>query len=83
MAKSKTKLASKASDVVRWRPKPSMSIYSKDYPVKDLNVGQTYTFTVTAKVIELNAGESEYSDDYGEDSDGAHARLRITKISEK
>jgi hypothetical protein len=82
MAK-KSKLASKASDVVRWRPKPSMSIYSKDYPVKDLNVGQTYDFLVTAKVTELNAGESEFSDDYGDDSTGAHARLRITKISKK
>lgn len=80
--KTKSKVSS-ASEIMRYRPKPTLSVYSRDLPgIKNMKVGETCTFTVTAKVMALSAGESEYSD-YDEDSgSGAHARLRITKIKE-
>lgn len=81
---AKNKLASKASDIVRWRPKPTLRIDSTDFPgVKNLKVGETKTFTVTAKVKSVSQGD-EYGDEYDEgESKTTRATLRITKITEK
>lgn len=73
---------------LKWRPKPTLSIDSRDVSsVKNMEIGKTYTFTVTAKVLALNVGD-EYGGYYEEDDEpkedkSTHARLRITKISEK
>jgi hypothetical protein len=80
----KNKLANKASDIVRWRPKPTLSIDSRDLSsVKDMQVGKSYTFTVTAKVTEVRSrDDDEYYE--GDSTDkSTTARLRITKITEK
>jgi len=79
----KGKLASKASDVVAYRPKPMLSIDDRDLSsVKQMQVGKTYTFTVTAKVTEVRASDDdEYYD--GPTNKCTRARLRITKITEK
>lgn len=80
--KTKSKISS-ANEIMRYRPKPTLSIYSRDLPgLKKMQVGKTYTFTVTAKVTAMNVGDSEYAEDYDRDDDGAHARLRVTKIKE-
>lgn len=79
----KGKLANKASDIVAYRPKPMLSIDDKDLPsVKDMQVGKTYTFMVTAKVTEVRASDDdEYYE--GLSNKCTRARLRITKITEK
>lgn len=85
MAKTKSKgLVSKAEDVMRYRPKPTISIDSRDLKgVKDMQVGKSYTFTVTAKVKSVSAGD-EYDDWDDERTDkSTRARLTITKITEK
>lgn len=82
---TKSKLANKASDVVRWRPKPTISVDSRDLKgVKDFKVGETRTFTVTAKVKSIHQGD-EYGGDYEDEPEdkSTRARLRITKITEK
>lgn len=79
------KLANKASDIVRYRPKPTLRIDSRDFPgVKDFKYGETITFTVTAKVKSISQGD-EYGDydDEGGESKIVRAALRITKIKEK
>lgn len=81
---AKNKLIGKAEDVVRWRPKPTLRIDSTDFPgAKNLKVGETKTFTVTAKVKSVSQGD-EYDDyDNERESKTTRATLRITKISEK
>lgn len=84
---TKSKLANKAADIVRWRPKPSLSIDSRDLSsVKDMQVGKVYTFTVTARVKSVSAGD-EYSEEYDDNDEKVdkctRARLTITKITEK
>lgn len=83
MAKT-SKLANKASDLVRYRPKPTINVDAKDLPeVKNWKLGETVTLTVTAKVKSLTEGDGY--DDYPEDREDKtpRARLTITKISEK
>lgn len=82
---AKSKLVSKANELVRYRPKPTLRIDSKDCPeVKSMKVGETRTFTVTAKVKSVSAGD-EYGGDYEDERDDktTRATLRITKITEK
>jgi hypothetical protein len=84
---TKSKLASKAEDIVRYRPKPTLKIYSSELPmVKDLKVGETCTFLVTAKVKSIYSGDSEYISDYDDDDKGKNtvcATLRVTDIKEE
>lgn len=84
MTKLKNRI-SKAADIVRWRPKPSLSIDSRDLKgVKDMKVGESCTFVVTAKVLSVSAGDEYGPDDEDEYTDKTtRARLRITKITEK
>lgn len=59
-----------------------LSIDDRDLSsVKQMQVGKTYTFTVTAKVTEVRASDDEYYD--GPTNKCTRARLRITKITEK
>jgi hypothetical protein len=78
---------SKAADIVEYRPKPSLKIYSSELPmVKDLKVGETRTFLVTAKVRSLYSGDSEYMSDYDDDDKDKKsvcATLRVTDIKEE
>lgn len=78
---TKSKRISKAEEVVEYRPKPQLRIYSNELKsVKDMKVGETRTFIVTAKVKALNQG-----DEYGpEDNDKTVcATLRVTDIKEE
>ena len=81
---SKGKLVSKASEIVRYRPKPTLRISSKDFSgVKDFKVGETISFMVTAKVKSVSQGD-EYGDYEDEPVDKTtRSTLQITKISEK
>ena len=79
----KSKLVSKASDVMSYRPKPSLSLDARDLPeIKDWQIGKTYTITVQAKMVSISTGD-EY-DDYGEDNSSrpARARFRITSVKD-
>ena len=79
MAKSKP--ISSAADVVEYRPKPTLRIDSEDFKgTKDLKVGETRTFSVTAKVMSVSQGD-EFDEDNS--SKTTRATLRVTKISEK
>lgn len=79
---ARNKLVSKAEDVVSFRPKPTLRIDSKDCAeVKSMKVGETRTFTVTAKVKSVSAGD-EYGDYDDRDDKTTRATLRITKITE-
>lgn len=72
------KLASRASDVIEYRPKPSLSIDAKDLPaIKDWKIGQTYNLCVTVKMVEIDA------DDEYDHNKTPRARFRITKVTEK
>lgn len=82
---SSAKKISQASDVVRYRPKPTLRITSQDFAgVKDYKVGETCTFMVTAKVKSISQGD-EYGDYEGDspESKAVRSTLQITKISEK
>lgn len=82
MSSPKTVGGLKAESVVRWRPKPTLRIDSRDYKaIKELQIGKTYTFTVTAKVKSISAGD-EY-DDYDDSDKTTRASLTVTKITEK
>lgn len=82
MAKTNNRV-SKASEIMRYRPKPTLRIDSRDFSgTKDLKVGQTKTFMVTAKVKSVSAGD-EYDDWDDKDDKTTRATLRITKITEK
>jgi hypothetical protein len=82
---SKSKLVSKASDIVSYRPKPSISITADDLPaIKDWKVGKSYELKVTAKMVYMSEGD-RYGDEYeGESSlkSPLEAKLRITKVTE-
>lgn len=79
---AKAKRISSASEIVEYRPKPSLHIDDRDLKaVKDMKVGDTCTFTVTAKVKSISQGD-EYGPDDDEDK-RTRARLQITKITEK
>lgn len=81
MAK-KSKLVESASELVRYRPKPTLRIDAKDYPgIKDLKVGQTVTLSVTAKVKSISAGD-EYDDYEGADKT-TRATLSVSKVTNK
>lgn len=85
MAKTKSRI-DKASDIMRYRPKPSLSVDSKDLPaIKDWSVGKTYTFTVKAKMVYVSEGDEygDYEDEGGGDNKRMRARFRISKITEK
>lgn len=87
MSIGKKNLARKAADVVEYRPKPTLKIYSTELPmVKDLKVGEICTFLVTAKVKSIYSGDSEYISDYEDDDKGKKtvcATLRVTDIKEE
>lgn len=80
--KTKAKnLVSKASDVMRWRPKPTLSVDAKDLPaIKDWAVGKTYTMVVKAKMTEMrDPSDGEYTEEEGRP---ASARFRILSVKE-
>lgn len=75
------KTISKASELVDYRPKPSLSVDARDLPViKNWKIGQTYSLSVKVKMISISEGD-EYSD--SDDSKLTRARFRIVKVSEK
>lgn len=83
-------LVSKASELVRHRPKSTLKIYSDKEPgVKDYKVGDTITFTVTAKVKSIYEGDSAYVSEYDYDDDDSPrnktlcATLQVQSIKEK
>lgn len=86
---SKDKLVSKASELVRHRPKSTLKIYSDKEPaVKDYKVGDTITFTVTAKVKSIYEGDSAYISEYDYDEEEPKnktlcATLQVQSIKEK
>lgn len=81
---TKSKLVGKATDIVSYRPKPTINVDAKDLKeVNNWTLGQTVTLTVTATVKSLTEG-SGYDDFEDEARDKTpRARLTITKISEK
>jgi hypothetical protein len=82
---SKSKLYSKAEDVVAYRPKPTLSLDAKDLPaIKDWAVGKTYEVTVKAKLVFMSEGD-EYGDYEGEGKERRktqRARFRIVSVKE-
>lgn len=82
MAKN-SKLASKASEIVEYRPKPTLRIDAKDLPeIKDWKIGKTYTLTVQARMIAISDGD-EYSDfDDDRRKSPVRATFRIIKVKD-
>lgn len=88
MSKTTKSRLTSASEIMKHRPLPTLSIDSRDLStVKNMEIGKVYTFKITAKVLALNVGD-EYGgywdeDDEHQEDKSTHARLRITKITEK
>jgi hypothetical protein len=81
---SKAKRISEAKDIVEYRPKPTLRIYSNELKaVKDMKVGETRTFIVTAKVRALNQGDEYGADDDDKLDKTVCATLRVTDIKEE
>lgn len=82
--KSKSRI-SRADELVAYRPKPTLNIYSNELSsVKDMKVGETYSFIVKAKVRSLRSGDDEYgADDDDKASKTVCATLRVTDIKEE
>lgn len=89
---AKSKLISKASELIRHRPKSILKIYSDKEPaVKNYKVDDVITFTVKAKVKSIYRGDSayvsEYDDEYyGDEKPAAKplcATLQVESIKEK
>lgn len=86
---AKGKLISKASEVVSYRPKPSLSLDANDLPaIKDWKVGKTYEITVKAKLTFMSEGD-EYGDYDGyEDSERSErkkvqrAKFRVVSVKD-
>jgi hypothetical protein len=80
----KSSLVSKASDIVSYRPKPTISVDATDLPaLKDWQVGKTYELTVKAKLVFMSEGD-EYSEYEDEDRKRpTRARFRVVKVTEK
>lgn len=84
----KSRLA-KAADIVRRRPKSTLKLYSDKEPgVKNYKVGDSVTFTVTAKVKSIYEGDSAYISEYDYDDDEPKnktlcATLQVQSIKEK
>lgn len=75
-------MAKSVNDIVRYRPKPSLSLDAKDLPaIKNYKIGQKYTITVEVKVISLSAGD-EYDYDGDDSSKITRGRFRVTKVEE-
>lgn len=81
---AKGKLYSKASDVVSYRPRPSLSLDANDLPaIKDWTVGKVYEVTVKAKLVFMSEG-----DEYGDYEEGderkktTRARFRIISVKD-
>lgn len=86
----KSKLVSKAAELVRHRPKSILKIYSDKEPkVKDYSVGDVITFTVKARVKSVYEGHSAYVSEYDDyDEDGKRdktlcATLQVESIKEQ
>lgn len=78
-----TKRITAANDIVRWRPKPTLSVDAEDLPeIKEWSVGKTYTMVVKAKMTEVRSSD----DDEYADGDGykrpTSARFRIVSVKE-
>ncbi len=77
------KLVSKASDVVAYRPKPTLSLDARDLPeIKDWAVGKTYDITVKAKLVFMSEGD-EYGDYEEGDERRKTTRARFRIVSAK
>jgi hypothetical protein len=75
-------MAKNISDIVKYRPKPSLSLDAKDLPeIKNFKIGQKYTLTVEVKVISLSSGD-EYDYDGEDSSKITRGRFRVTKVEE-
>lgn len=78
------KAVNKASDVVSYRPKPSLSLDANDLPaIKNWTVGKTYEITVKAKLTFMSEGD-EYSD-YDEGSERSkvqRAKFRVVSVKD-
>ncbi len=77
-------MAKTVSDIVKYRPKPSLSLDAKDLPeIKNFKIGQEYTLTVKAKVVSLSSGDG-YLGDYDDERESkvVRARFQITKVEE-
>lgn len=80
------KAISKASDVVAYRPKPSLSLDANDLPaIKDWTVGKTYEITVKAKLTFMSEGD-EYGDyedrEGGESRKVQRAKFRVVSVKD-
>jgi len=74
------KLASKASDIVDYRPKPSISLDATDLPaIKDWTVGKTYEITVKAKLTFMSEGD-EYGEEYSDSERSERKKVQRAKF---
>lgn len=74
----------KATDVVRYRPKSTIKVYSDKMPsVKDLKVGETVTLVIKAKVKSIYAGDSPYGDEDRKENKTLCAILQVTDVEEE
>lgn len=82
---TKNKRVESANEIISYRPKPSLSIDSKDLPaIKDWKIGKTYELVVKVKLVNLSLGDGY--DDYPSESDAPkveRARFRVTNVKEK
>lgn len=76
----KGKLISKASEVMDYRPKPSLSLDANDLPaIKDWTVGKTYEITVKAKLTFMSEGD-EYGDEYSDSERSERKKVQRAKF---
>ena len=79
----------KAEEVVRYRPKSTIKVYSDKMPeVKNLKVGEECTLIVKAKVKSIYTGDSMYLSDYDDEDGGPGSKtvcatLQVESVKEK
>lgn len=75
------KKVSKASDIISYKPKPSISINADELPaVKNWKIGYRCKLIVDVKLVSLD-GDDDFHD--GESTANPRARFRVLKVSEE